>query len=53
MAKKEEPYPCWRYRRTANDKISAKIFMSDDIPPGWVDSPAKVKLKGKQDVDPE
>jgi hypothetical protein len=36
-------HPCWRYRRTASGKISAQIFDSNNVPPGWVDSPAKCK----------
>lgn len=54
MAKKEEPYDTWRYRRTASGKISAQIFRSDSIPPGWVDSPAKCKEKaGKKAPEPD
>lgn len=50
----EEPYPCWRYRITKSGEISAKIFMSDAVPPGYVDSPAKCKKKGeKSPEDPE
>lgn len=45
MAEKEEPYPTWRYRLTKNGEISSKIFMSNAIPPGYVDSPAKCKKK--------
>jgi len=48
-----ESYPTWRYRRTATGKVSAQIFDSDDIPPGWVDSPAKCVEKKKPAKKPE
>lgn len=40
-------FPTWRYRMANNGKMSSRIFDSDEIPPGWVDSPAKVKPLGE------
>lgn len=55
MAEKEEPFDTWRYRAYRKDDgtmgISSKVFRSDSIPPGWVDSPAKCKLKGAKEAD--
>jgi hypothetical protein len=36
------PAPAWGYREG-----EAKIFEDGVLPKGWVDSPAKVKAKGK------
>lgn len=45
---KKEPYPVWMYRLTKSGDVSAKIFMSDAVPPGYVDSPAKCVKKTKE-----
>lgn len=44
--------PTWMYRRTAKGDVSEKVFDSDSIPPGWVDSPAKCKKGSQQPAKP-
>ena len=34
--------PTCMYRRGAFGRVFSRIFDSDDIPPGWVDTPAKL-----------
>lgn len=37
--------PTWMYKRRYG-KVESKVFDSDEIPDGWVDSPAKVEAVG-------
>ena len=36
-------YQTCRYRKNDNGEIEAEMFDSDDVPDGWVDSPADLK----------
>lgn len=42
MTKKDDG-PRWGYRKGADGKLESKIF-EGELPKGWVDTPAKVKL---------
>lgn len=35
-------HPTFMYRRAETGEIDARIFNSDNLPSGWVDSPAKL-----------
>ena len=37
--------PTFLYRAGKNGEVESKIFDSDDLPDGWVDSPAAIKQK--------
>lgn len=39
--------PTWMYRRGAFGRVEARVFDSEEIPAGWVDSPAKLETAPK------
>ena len=39
--------PTWMYRK-GPDGVQAEIFDSDEIPPGWVDTPDKAEEQPKR-----
>ena len=39
-------WPAWRYSTSDNGEMLSQIFeCEDDVPEGWVDTPAKLKLE--------
>lgn len=46
-------WPAWRYHKSEEGKLEKQIFTHpDDVPEGWVDSPAKVDLGAPKVVKP-
>lgn len=46
-------FPTCKYRRGAFGRgVESRVFDSDDIPPGWLDSPAEVEEMAKTPKKP-
>lgn len=49
VEEKEQGHPVYMYRSGKEGEVESEIFDSNNIPKGWVDSPAK--LKGSKSED--
>lgn len=40
-----------KYRKGENGEIESRLFDSDEIPPGWKDSPADISNNGSDPIE--